>query len=321
MPVISIIVPVFNAANTLKRCINSILRQSFDDFELIIVNDGSEDESGLIISEYSVIDNRIRIIDYNPNKGVSFARNCGLAVSKGEYVMFADSDDYVDENWCRRLLETQKCMPNFNIICNVSKRYLNRTEDVSSEMNSRELDDYYELFSMGLSGFPVNKIYVNSIIKSNSISFRTDISIGEDVLFNVDYYKVSTNQYYYISDCLYYYVQNNSSALNKYNENWLGLHLLPFSCRLPLIRYDRVQDYCDNWFSFFVKSFDNVFDRRCKRSFWWKISYNQSVMKSKEFKFCFEHISGEKDSPLFLRIVGIYNYFILWMYQRIVSLV
>ena len=96
-PEISIIVPVYNVEKYLKRCIDSILNQSFTDFELILVDDGSTDNSGEIIDEYAIKDERIKVI-HKENGGLSSARNVGIEYSKGNYIAFVDSDDYINKN-------------------------------------------------------------------------------------------------------------------------------------------------------------------------------------------------------------------------------
>ena len=102
MPEISIIVPVYKVEKYLNRCIDSILAQSFPDFELILVDDGSPDKSGKICDDYAAKDSRVKVI-HKENAGVSAARNSGLAMSSGSYIMFCDSDDFVDKNWCGAL--------------------------------------------------------------------------------------------------------------------------------------------------------------------------------------------------------------------------
>ena len=95
MILVSIIIPVYNASKYLYRCLDSILNQTFRDFELILINDGSTDNSLEILREYETKDSRIIVID-KPNEGVSAARNQGIEIAKGEYIMFCDSDDYVE---------------------------------------------------------------------------------------------------------------------------------------------------------------------------------------------------------------------------------
>ncbi len=97
-PTISVIVPVYNAESTLQRCVDSILAQTFEDFELILINDGSKDQSGDICDEYAAKDSRVKVI-HKPNGGVSSARNAGLRIAHGEYIAFIDSDDYIDNDY------------------------------------------------------------------------------------------------------------------------------------------------------------------------------------------------------------------------------
>ena len=96
-PMFSIIIPVYNVENELARCIDSIINQTFGNFELILVDDGSPDNSGSICDEYAKNDSRVQVI-HKANGGVSSARNTGLKIAKGEYIWFVDSDDYVETN-------------------------------------------------------------------------------------------------------------------------------------------------------------------------------------------------------------------------------
>lgn len=103
MPELSIIVPIYNVENYLEKCIKSILAQTFTDFELILVNDGSPDKSDVIMKKYEILDNRIINI-FQDNKGVSAARNVGLSRARGKYVAFVDPDDYIEEDTYEKLL-------------------------------------------------------------------------------------------------------------------------------------------------------------------------------------------------------------------------
>ena len=135
MPVLSIIIPIYNADAYLVRCIESILNQSFEDFELILVNDGSSDNSGNICDKYASLDSRIRVI-HKINQGVSAARNDGLNNAHGKYVMFADSDDYVDKDWCKVLYDNICHYPDAMVLCNYSEV---KTEGFSKEKVANEL--------------------------------------------------------------------------------------------------------------------------------------------------------------------------------------
>ena len=115
-PEISIIVPVYNADRYLKNCISSILNQSFYNFELILINDGSKDCSGEICDNYASKDKRVKVIHKN-NEGVSIARNIGIDMSKGKYIMFCDSDDVIEKDWCRSLYNLYTNNHNSVAVC------------------------------------------------------------------------------------------------------------------------------------------------------------------------------------------------------------
>ena len=104
MPLISIIVPIYNSEETLNRCVDSILNQTFHDWELLLIDDGSTDKSGEICDEYAATDSKIKVF-HKENGGVSLARNLGMDNAKGIWIAFCDSDDYVDENWLNLFVE------------------------------------------------------------------------------------------------------------------------------------------------------------------------------------------------------------------------
>ena len=102
-PNISVIVPIYNVESYLRRCVDSLLRQSYEDFELILVDDGSPDNCGAICDEYAAVDSRVRVV-HKPNGGLSDARNAGLEIAQGEYIAFVDSDDWVAKDYLERLM-------------------------------------------------------------------------------------------------------------------------------------------------------------------------------------------------------------------------
>ena len=107
MPLVSVIVPVYKVENVSHYCIDSILNQTFMDFELILIDDGSPDNSGKICDEYAKIDSRVKVV-HKENEGVSAARNAGLELAKGKYICFVDSDDYIQRDYLERLILAKK---------------------------------------------------------------------------------------------------------------------------------------------------------------------------------------------------------------------
>lgn len=322
MPAISIIVPVYNAQRTLRRCVDSILRSTFQDFELILIDDCSVDNSKEICEEYVYqYGEKVRLIALVANGGVSAARNAGIDAAYGEYLMFADSDDYVAENWCEALYRTQLQYPGALIVCNMSDVCYN------GEIKPRKLEVggavrnmlYVDLFLSQCSGSLCNKIFRKEKLLKHNIKFKREYKIGEDAIFNVEYIK-QCNHIVGIDQSLYFYCEESNSATHKYHEDWLAMHLTPFYARLALIEDAYISIYCDSWFPFFIWGFKNIFDERCTKSFIEKMRYNHKVMQSKEFRFCAEHISEGKESKLFMSVVKTYNYYALWLFQCLMTL-
>lgn len=157
---VSVIVPVYNASDYLRRCINSILEQTFKNFELILIDDGSMDDSGEICDEFATIDHRIRVI-HQRNLGVSAARNQGLNYAQGTYIMFCDADDWVREDWIINLVCGIKKFPGSWVICGIE--YIEngipmRIEPFGckDDVIQKGIHDYYLIYEEKLDGYCFN---------------------------------------------------------------------------------------------------------------------------------------------------------------------
>lgn len=212
---ISIIVPVFNLEIYIKKCIQSILTQSFQDFEVIIIDDGSKDRSLSICNQLAKGDDRITVISQN-NRGVSSARNRGLEVAVGKYVVFVDGDDYLEENF---LFEMYRAIEYHSVDIALCGWYFVHKNDKKkakvikpvSLMNREKL--FTGVFCRGgFEGYLWNKIFVLDTIKKNYITFNENIKIQEDLLFLCRYINCAESGYY-VDKALYNYVQREDSAL------------------------------------------------------------------------------------------------------------
>lgn len=189
MPEISVIVPVYNSGKYLKRCIESILAQSFKDFELILVDDGSTDSSSEICDEYQSKYNRIKVY-HQKNQGVSSARNRGIKNANGNWITFIDSDDYVNERLLDTLFESQKKYCCEFVLTGQKK--INGRDCQKREYPDLFLkrEDFGVIFDKNLMRFqkaPWAKLFKTDILKSNSILFDEKIHAGEDALFVYTY--------------------------------------------------------------------------------------------------------------------------------------
>lgn len=314
---ISIIVPIYNVESYLRRCIDSILKQTFSDFELILVDDGSTDRSGGICDEYAEKDGRVHVI-HQKNSGVSAARNRGLAESVGKYVMFCDADDYVSSNWVSFLYQIIRENPNDFVCCSFAKGQLG--EDDYELLNKEDVSflTYFELFKRGLSPYVWNKIYLNKTLKDQRIRFDEQIKYSEDVKFNVAYCK-TCERILSVNRNLYCYLDDESSASNRYKADAFSLNFLPFTCRLPLIDQAELQEYCDIWFYTFYHLFENVFNPRNKQmSFAEKMKYNQAMLCSEEFQYCLHNATLSSEKYFIIEIMNKKNYYLLWFVQKII---
>lgn len=207
---ISVIVPVYNSEEYLSECIESILKQDYQNYEIILIDDGSTDSSGAICDEYSAKYKQIRTL-HQQNKGVSAARNAGLKVANGRYITFVDSDDWVEENYLSVL---QKYMqPGGMAVCDFEKDGIiitfNETISILSNIEACESTTNRK----GMDGRPWGRLFDKEQIDLNSLSFSEDIAIGEDALFCVQYLSYVVKNIVWIHKPLYHYRTNSNSTL------------------------------------------------------------------------------------------------------------
>lgn len=183
MPIISVIIPVFNAEAYLHSCVDSVLAQTFTDFELILVDDGSKDTSGKICDEYSHKDARVRVI-HQKNSGISAARNTGINQAKGAFVFFMDNDDVIPGSCLKELCILQE-KENPDIIIGKRKSFRSILNITNEPDGNRE----YKMMSGGEffnykteRRFVTGHLYRTELAKA--ILFDTDTVLGEDTIFN-----------------------------------------------------------------------------------------------------------------------------------------
>lgn len=213
MPLISIIIPVYNVEKYLSVCLDSVLNQTYKDLEIILVNDGSTDNSGVICDLYARKDNRIKVL-HTDNNGVSSARNAGIECANGELICFIDSDDTVEENYIDSLVNTWVEDKSDLVICNIKDIYPNRIiskRKVGSRLTGVFREDYWKLID--LLRVPVVKLYNKDIIQKYSIRFPTYIHTAEDQILNFNYYS-HVNSYSHVDESLYNYFYRNNNRLS-----------------------------------------------------------------------------------------------------------
>ena len=186
MAEVSVIVPIYMAERYIERCIDSVIHQSFRDFELILIDDGSKDNCGNICDEYAKADTRIKVI-HQKNKGVSAARNCGLAVATGKYVVFIDSDDWVESDYLKDLLLTDTDFVSQSFSVYNEHGDIVRENCCGTYSIANTPDNLLSLLENGVLGYTFSKRFTLKLIKDHKIRFNEAIDHTEDTLFILDY--------------------------------------------------------------------------------------------------------------------------------------
>ena len=218
---VSVIIPAYNAEKSIEKCVLSLIEGSYNNIELIIINDGSVDNTGKIIEKLARKDDRIRIFS-QLNNGVSAARNKGIEFAKGEYIAFVDSDDYVQKDYISDLYKTlTECNSDMavNSFCDKKISSVNCIVDFSDN-SSQNKENFLKLNEDFLIYGPVIKLYKSYIIKENSIRFPLFTSYGEDLIFNCEY--ITKCNKISFRDCKNYtYVEVDESLSTKYRADRL----------------------------------------------------------------------------------------------------
>lgn len=223
---VSVIVPIYNTAKCLPKCINSILRQTYQNLEIILVNDGSTDDSGKIADEYAKKDTRIKVI-HQKNQGRSAARNKGLKSATGSYISFTDSDDEVRPTFIAELLASMNDRVSLSVSGTHYKRLKQKTaEDIFitplKSRKAKESKSAYILKLLALNGRLYacnNKLYHAKTAKK--CHFDESLDFAEDTKFVLDYLKKSPGEIKFVLKPLYVYnFGTESSSIESANANW-----------------------------------------------------------------------------------------------------
>ena len=244
MPILSVIICAYNAADTLKKAALSVLSQSFYDLELIIVNDGSKDATLSVASELAMTDNRVRVIN-KENGGVARARNLSLKAALGEFITFVDADDYIDdgafEEMYNAVCESGSDMLiagyfHENIIKNGVSRVEVKAKNAVYKVKQELYPDFAELKSKYLVDAMCNKLFRRSVIADNGLKFPEG-ELFEDTEFNLRFLEI-TQKLCVIDKCFYHYIQYKGAGITRSFE--------PKKAEFLTDRYKLLLKFCDD---------------------------------------------------------------------------
>jgi glycosyltransferase involved in cell wall biosynthesis len=233
---VSIIVPAYNAEQFISKCVESILNQSYTNFELIIVDDGSIDRSWDIITDFARKDNRISVF-HQENRGAGAARNAGLKKADGEWIVFIDADDYIDKHFLSSIIPIRNDVDL--VLCGYKSIKRNGGYSISKLFNKEvpvsnffiyTLKDIYHYTNMYIWCGPVCKVFSKKIINNNHIEFPTDTNFGEDSIF-VAKYLLYVIKIQFVESYFYNVVSNSYSLtanvnLDKLFPSYVSIHKL-----------------------------------------------------------------------------------------------
>lgn len=294
-PKLSIIVPVYNGEKYIRKCIDSILNQSFKDMEIIVINDGSTDTTEEILKTYLEKDKRIKLIN-NKNSGPAAARNKGIKAARGNYIGFVDSDDYIELTMYEKLYESAEKKNVEVIMCGYRdiNSFNNTSEIIKSNLEAykvyykeairtiiRSFTEYknYGYFSL------CNKIYSKKLLENNNLYLDEKRDHGEDWWFNINVF-LKLNSVVDIGEPLYNYVHINSQSLMcKYREDQFDLFLdgrykVLDTIPKELINEDALnENFILEFSSYIIRTFKEVKDKKKRRSLIDKVLSNKEVIR------------------------------------------
>ncbi|MEH7014762.1 glycosyltransferase family 2 protein [Neobacillus niacini] len=295
VPLISIIIPVYNGEKTIGRAINSILSQNSLDFELLLINDGSHDNSLQLMEKFKERDSRIRVFDII-NSGVSFARNHGINHAKGKYITFLDADDYYVEKSLEKILSviddgTQLMIFGYNV--EYDNKFSRSTLPFGESLQFSDKKDFREyavsLIRNEMINAPWNKIYLTSYLKEKQILFPPELNIGEDLKFNlavirdVNYVKIFNEA------LVNYTVKKGEGLVSRFRSNRFELrYSLLMELKELLMYWGILQNNQAMIDRFLIRDimayFMDFYKSNCKFSYSEKLELIEEILSRKDIK-------------------------------------
>lgn len=307
---VSVVIPVYNAEKFLVRCLDSIIRQNFKDIEIILVNDGSNDNSLRICNEYSKKDKRIIVID-KINEGPSIARNKGVLNAKGEYIMFVDSDDWIESNMIanmhKKITEEKSdiCISNYyrnysdkEIECNLNFDEININKNEIKEKLIFQLigrESFGSIDQILGFGAPWGKLFSINILMKYKILFNEELLIGEDLLFNIEALS-KANTVTIDKNNYYHYWDNELSIMRRYKKNYWEIYRKLIKSIEKFIEKNNFTNDIGERFNIMkieavIRSIRNECSDKNEKNLFAKVKYINSICSDKIVKSTIENIN------------------------------
>ena len=335
-PFISIIMPVYNVEKYIVRSIESVLAQTFTDFELLLVDDCSPDNSGKICDEFAKKDNRVKVFHLPVNGGVANARNTLMKKTNGEYLCFLDSDDYFDSNMLEVLADSVKKNPAQVVIFGLVEEYyddegvLKSTKTVSCEekiiKDKNELrKEILKLEANDLYGYPCNKMYNIKYLEEADAWFPV-MRFNEDIIFNIDFF-MDAQSCNLLSFAPYHYVKHTGSTTGSF---------IPTYYQDIMVKIDRLYSQFEYWnmlnkenteflamryTRYLFSALERNCDKRSGMSYKDRKGFFKEVVKTERFLKLSDHLNGNGYIGMLARILKTKNVFLCLFVARFIFFV
>ena len=326
MEKISVIVPVYNVENFIKRCVESIENQTYTDFEIILVDDGSKDSSPQLCDELAEKYGNIKVI-HQANAGASTARNRGIEAAEGRYIIFCDSDDCIAAEMLEKLMLAKSQYPETLPVCGIKKiSGKKETDCLAGEEKLFVLPkkDFLFIQKAQLFNGPTNKLFEREIIEKHQIRFKPEIKLGEDFIFNADYAIHAGCDYSVVNEPLYYYyVDAENSVSKKPVDNILDNYSAMDVKLCELMDFagvdDRAYEGRRETIQLFsvVNSVKNTMLPGNSRSFIEKIRYIKKIFEIFDIKKIVSKADTKGYNPLYIKVLCTRNPWLIYFYRKI----
>lgn len=328
MAIISVIVPVYRAENTLRRCVDSICQQSFQDMEILLIDDGSPDTSGKICDELAQRDSRIQVL-HKKNGGVSSARNSGINLAKGKYLQFVDCDDYLPLDYCQALMDAQEeygndtfCWTSLQVVSENGSVEQTKFSYAQEKVSLAERSDVLKFSARYVLNSPTNKLYHRDIVEKGRLRMDEQLSIAEDLLFNLRYLELAGRcKIAILNHISYYYVRNGQNSLDSgYRQNYYEIHQKVLAelwekCIEWQVPQEDYPLYDQRYWEYMQAALQNQEYKDCPLTLTQKIRENSRIISDERFQKC---LSGHKAQMgrINYRLLKTGNYFLVWLYGK-----
>lgn len=314
MDKISVIIPIYNVECYLKKCLDSVINQTYNNLEIILIDDGSPDKCGIICDEYAKNDSRIRVI-HKKNGGLSAARNDALKLVTGKWISFVDSDDYCELDLYEKILplavEHDADIVLYGIyrgtvtgeipVHPFSKEFVTENKEFISELQQSALNGRYTPISTSkwCQGYPWDKLFKASLILDNRLEFSTKVRANEDVIFNIHAFQFA-KKIVYVDSLLYHFCFNPNSIGKKFTPDRVKVDMAVYS---ELFDIGKRYGLSDSYYQAVdTRIVTNTvlcasrcfFNPQMKGNIFQKIKYASTVLQSEPIFSAFERVDRNK---------------------------